>query len=118
MTMGLSIGMCLGVALGSAIEKLGIPMGLCLGMIIGLVIGTSKDKAVNEQVEKKGYTIKSIEKDGASGGYSINLMDNQGKEQMVNVPVGTVETEQFAEGDIVFMDDDGDIEQAFDENDE
>ncbi|MDO4556795.1 MAG: hypothetical protein Q4B70_16915 [Lachnospiraceae bacterium] len=118
MALGMSLGMCFGVALGTAVEKLGIPMGICFGMLIGMMIGIAKDKAVKEQVEKEGYTIKSIEKNDASDDYRIIINNNRGEEQMVNVPIGTMETEQFAVGDIIFMDEDGDIEQAFDEEDE
>lgn len=109
--------MCFGVAFGSAIEGLGISMGLCIGMLIGLIIGTAKDKVVNAQVEEKGYTIKTIKKDDISNEYSIILTDNQGKELAVTVSDGTMEIEQFTVGDIVFMDEDGDIEQAFDKED-
>ncbi len=35
---------------------------------------------------------------------------------VVTVPSGTMETELFTVGDIVFMDEDGDIEQAFDKD--
>ena len=83
--IGMVLGMCIGVGVGSVIDSFGIPMGLCFGMLIGLAIGANKDKIVNKQVAEKGYKIKVIEK------------------------------ELFKEGDIVFIDEDGDIEQAFDE---
>ena len=35
---------------------------------------------------------------------------------MVSISSGTMETELFKVGDIVFIDEDGDIEQAFDED--
>lgn len=113
---GMAFGMCFGVAVGSAIDSLGIPMGLCLGMLIGLVIGANKDKIVNKQVAEKGYKIKSIKKNEMSNEYGITLVDNQGNEQTVSISSGTMETELFQVGDIVFIDEDGDIEQAFDEN--
>lgn len=113
--MGMALGMCFGVALGSAIDDLGIPMGLCFGMLIGLGIGSAKDKIVRAQVEEKGYQIKSIEKNDISDEYCVTLTDKQENEHTVSVPSGTMETELFHVGDIVFMDEDGEIEQAFDE---
>lgn len=113
---GAALGMCFGVAIGSAIESLGIPIGLCLGMSIGLVIGAKKDEIVNKQVAEKGYKIKAIEKKEVSNEYGITLVDNQGNEQTVSISSATMETELFKVGDIVFIDEDGDIEQAFDED--
>lgn len=113
---GIALGMCFGTAIGSAIEGFGIPMGICFGMLIGLVIGAHKDEIVNKQVAEKGYKIKAIEKNEVSNEYGITLVDNQGNEQMVSIASGTMETELFKVGDIVFIDEDGDIEQAFDED--
>ena len=113
---GMALGMCFGAAVGSAIDGLGIPMGICLGMLIGLVIGANKDKIVNKQVAEKGYKIKAIEKKEVSNEYGITLVDNQGNEQTVSISSSTMETELFKVGDIVFIDEDGDIEQAFDED--
>lgn len=116
MGTGIALGMCFGTAIGSAIEGFGIPMGICFGMLIGLVIGAHKDEIVNKQVAEKGYKIKAIEKNEVSNEYGITLVDNQGNEQMVSIASGTMETELFKVGDIVFIDEDGDIEQAFDED--
>ena len=113
---GVALGMCFGVAVGSAIESLGIPMGLCLGMLIGLIIGANKDEIVNKQVAEKGYKIKAIEKNEVSNEYGITLVDNQDSERTVSISSGTMETELFNVGDIVFIDEDKDIEQAFDED--
>ena len=113
---GMALGMCLGVAVGSAIDRLGIPLGLCFGMLIGLAIGANKDKIVNKQVAEKGYKIKAIEKNEVYNEYGITLVDNQGSEQTVSISSGTMETELFKVGDIVFIDEDGNIEQAFDKD--
>ena len=113
---GAALGMCFGVVIGSAIESLGIPIGLCLGMSIGLVIGAKKDEIVNKQVAEKGQKINAIEKKEVSNEYGITLVDNQGNEQTVSISSSTMETELFKVGDIVFIDEDGDIEQAFDED--
>lgn len=114
--IGMALGICIGVGLGSVIDSLGIPMGICFGLLIGVIIGANKDKIVNKQVAEKGYKIKVIEKDEASNEYGITLVDNQGNEQKVSISSGTMETELFKEGDIVFIDGDGNIEQAFDED--
>lgn len=114
--IGMALGICIGVGLGSVIDSLGIPMGICFGLLIGVIIGANKDKIVNKQVAEKGYKIKVIEKDEASNEYGITLVDNQGNEQKVSISSGTMETELFKEGDIVFIDEDGNIEQAFDED--
>lgn len=116
--IGMALGMCFGMCFGSAMKGLGISMGLCFGMLIGLVIGAGKNKIVNAQVEEKEYKIKVIEKDGLSDQYRITLTDHSGKIQTVSVSSGTMETELFTVGDIVFMDEDGEIEQAFDKEDE
>ena len=113
---GMALGMCLGVAVGSAIDRLGIPLGICFGMLIGLAIGATKDKIVNKQVAEKGYKIKAIEKNEVSNEYGMTLVDNQGSEQTVSISSGTMKTELFKVGDIVFIDEDGDIEQAFNED--
>ena len=113
---GMALGMCFGAAVGSAIGSLGIPMGICFGMLVGLVIGANKDKIVNKQVAEKEYKIKAIEKNEVSNEYGITLVDNQGSEQTVSISSGTMETELFKVGDIVFIDEDGNIEQAFDKD--
>ena len=112
----MALGMCFGAAVGSAIGSLGIPMGICFGMLVGLVIGANKDKIVNKQVAEKEYKIKAIEKNEVSNEYGITLVDNQGSEQTVSISSGTMKTELFKVGDIVFIDEDGDIEQAFNED--
>ena len=113
---GMALGMCFGVAIGSAIDRLGIPLGLCFGMLIGLAIGANKDKIVNKQVAEKGYKITAIEKNEGSNEYGITLVDNQGSQQTLSISSGTMETELFKVGDIVFIDEDGKIEQAFDKD--
>ena len=113
---GMAIGISVGVAIGSAIKSLGIPVGLCLGMLIGLIIGANKDEVVNKQVAEKGYKIKTIDKNEISDEYDITLIDNQGNEQTLSISSKKMEAELFKIGDIVFIDENGDIEQAFDED--
>lgn len=116
--MGMLFGMCFGTTLGVIFEELGIALGICFGMLLGVVFGMQKDKLINEQLEEKCYTIKGIHKDDSAEEYTIALTNKQGEEQTVKVTTITMESEQFEEGDIVFMDEDGDIEQAFDKDEE
>ena len=124
--MGMALGMCFGVALGSAFAgtlshgniAMGTSIGLSLGLLIGLVIGSLKDKVINEQIEEKGYTIKAIDKNENGKEYRITVVSKSGEEVIVNIPVGIMETETFSVGNVVFLDDEGHIEQAFDEEEE
>jgi len=120
--MGMALGMCLGVgvgtALGSVFENMamGTSLGLCIGMVIGLMIGAEKDRKANRQMEEKGYTVRDIRQNGAE--YSITIADKGGTEQVVTISKGEMEEESFEIGDVVFLDDDGSIEQAYDKEDE
>ena len=124
--MGMALGMCFGVALGSAFAgtlshgniAMGTSIGLSLGLLIGLVIGSLKDKVINEQIEEKGYTIKAIDKNENGKEYRIIIVSKSGEEVIVNIPVGIMETETFSVGNVVFLDEEGHIEQAFDEEKE
>lgn len=121
--MGMALGMCFGVALGSAFGgtvfqgniAMGTSIGLSTGLLIGLVIGSLKDKAINEQIEEKGYTIKTIDKNEDDKEYRIIIVSISGEEVIVNIPEGIMETELFSVGDVVFLDEEGHIEQAYDE---
>lgn len=119
MALGMSLGMCVGVAMGTSLGSLfdnmgiGISLGLCFGMAIGCVLGALKDKEVNKQVEEKGYTVKEIVQKEDSAEYFITIVDKLGAESVVNIPKGQMEAEKFAIGDVVFLDEDGLIEQAF-----
>lgn len=123
-SMNMAMGMCLGVSIGTSIGtvfdniSMGSSMGLIIGMLIGLVIGTVKDEKVNKQVKEKGYTILAIEPNEANEEYIISIVNNAGKENVINVPKGQMEAEDFQIGDVVYLDDDGMIEQAFDKEDE
>ena len=59
-----------------------------------------------------------FEKDDKLTEYKITIVNNKDEEVVVTVPSGTMETELFTVGDIVFMDEDGDIEQAFNKENE
>lgn len=119
-SMGMAMGMCFGVAMGTSIGtvfdniSMGSSMGLIIGMLIGLVIGAMKDEKVNKQLKEKGYTILAIEQSETNEEYLITIVNNANSESLVHVPKGQMETENFQVGDIVYLDDDGMIEQAFD----
>lgn len=121
--IGITFGMCFGVAIGTSYGvgfgnmAVGISLGISIGLALGLVWGSQKDKGVNNQVEEKGYTIKSIEAKDENKEYVITIVNNSGEELVVIVPAGQMETELFTIGDIVFLDEDGLIEQAFDTED-
>lgn len=123
-SIGMALGMCFGVALGSSFGTLfdgnlarGTSIGMSLGLALGLALGALKDKAINEQMEEKGYTVKAIEMRDVEG-FLVTIVDRTGGEIVVKVPKGTMEAEQFAVGDIVFLDEDGEIEQAFDKGEQ
>lgn len=118
--LGMATGMCLGMSFGTALGSawgntgLGTSLGMSIGLVLGLVIGSQKDKKVNEQLAEQKYTVKIIEQNEENEEYSITIVSSSGKETIVTVPKGQMETELFCVGDIVFLDDDGLIEQAFD----
>lgn len=123
-SMGMALGMCFGVAIGTALGSifpnmaLGTSLGLSIGMLIGLVFGSIKDQEVNKQVEEQGYTVKHIEKSEQKQEYIITILNRLGEERVVLVPKGQMEEENFEIDDVVFLDDDGMIEQAYDKEDE
>ncbi len=121
---GMALGMCFGVSIGTSIGSslgnisMGSSMGMLFGMVIGLLIGAAKDKEINNQIEEKGYTIKDIKKNEQNGEYIITIVNRLGEENVVVVPKGQMEEENFEIDDVVFWDDDGLIEQAYDKEDE
>ena len=122
--IGMALGMCLGVSIGTALGStfdnmaMGTSLGLCFGMAIGLVLGSQKDKEVNNQLEEKGYTIIDIKKSQEKEEYIITITNRLGEESAITVPKGQMETENFEIDDVVFLDDDGLLEQAYDKEDE
>ena len=122
---GMALGMCFGVAIGTSLGvafdgniALGTSIGLSIGLVLGLAIGSQKDKAANRQIEEKGYTIRAIEKREGSKEYAVTVVDRLGEETVIIVSEGQMEEEHFSVGDIVFFNEDGQIEQAFDKEDE
>ena len=122
--MGMVLGMCIGVSIGTALGStldnisLGTSLGLCIGMFIGHILGSQKDKEVNKQVEEEGYTVKDIKKCEQKDEYIITITNRLGVESDVIIPKGQMEEENFEINDVVFIDNDGLIEQAYDKEDE
>ena len=123
-SMGMALGMCFGVSIGTAFgsmignTSLGLSMGPGLGLLIGLALGSLKDKEVNKQIEEKGYTIKTITLLDEKQEYVITIVNHLGEEGDVVVPKEQMEEETFEIGDVVFLDEDGMLEQAYDKEDE
>ena len=85
---------------------------------IGLVLGSLTDKEVNKQLEESGYTIKDINQNDQNGEYIITIVNKAGEESTVIVPKGQMESENFSKEDVVYLDEDGMLEQAYDKDDE
>lgn len=121
---GMALGMCLGVSVGTAIGStfnnmaLGSAIGLSMGMVIGLILGSRKDEEVNKQIEEKGYTIKEIRKSEVKDEYFVTIVNRWGDKSIVEVPKGQMEAEVFDVDDVVFLDEDGLIEQAYEKDNE
>ena len=123
-TMGIALGMCFGISIGAAMGSvfdsmsLGTSLGLCIGLPLGMAFGVLKDTEVNKQLEEKGYTIKDIKKNEEKEEYIITIVNRLGDESIVIVPNGQMEEENFQIDDVVFLNDDGLLEQAYDKDDE
>ena len=60
----------------------------------------SKDKKLNEQIEKEGYIIKAInEKDD---GYIVSIVNKMNEITNVNVSKNQIKEEKFSIDDVVF----------------
>lgn len=93
-------------------------IGLSVGMLIGMAIGISKDRIINEQLKAKGYTILEIvPKDTTLEEYEVKITDKNEEIYFVTVSKADMEAEEFEVGDLVYMDEDGDIEQVIDKDD-
>ena len=120
---GISMGMCFGVAIGTSLGaafgniSIGVSLGICVGLAVGFAIGSSKDKLINEQVSEKGYTVKEIIPK-ENNEYIVIIEDKSGETKEVTTPGGIMDTELFTVGDVVFLDEDGMLEQAFDKEDD
>lgn len=119
---GIAFGMCFGVSIGTSFGvvygniAVGISLGISIGLALGLVIGSQKDKEVNKQIEENGYCIEDIETNVESKNYFVTIVNNRGKKIDVIITEKQMETESFNIGDIVFLNNDGLIEQAYEKD--
>ncbi len=125
MTFGMSVGMCFGVAMGSALGEsvfgntgTGLAIGLCAGMCVGMILGAGKDHAVNQQLEEQGYIIKDIQQSTGKKEYSVLIVNKRGEERSVIISKGELEAETLSVGDVVYLDEEGSLERAYDDDDE
>ena len=116
----MALGMCLGFSVGLSVGEglfgdmsLGMTFGLCIGMLLGMAVGMYKDSLVNKQLEEQNYTVKEIIPDD-DGRYCIVIANKIGEEKKISIEKGDMEAEEFAVGDSVFLDEEGNIESAFD----
>lgn len=121
-SLGMALGMCFGTSIGSALGTTvfnnigtGMCIGMCIGMCLGLALGSAKDKEVNEQLESTGYTIKAIVEANEDKKYSVTIISRSGEEKIIPVDKAIMDEEQFKVGDVVYLDEDGNLEQAYDE---
>lgn len=119
-SFGMALGMCFGVSIGSALGTTlfnnigtGMCIGMCIGMCLGLALGSAKDKEVNEQLESAGYTIKAITGPDEDKRYSVIIISRSGEEKTIPVDKAIMDEEQFKVGDVVYLDEDGYLEQAY-----
>lgn len=120
--MGMSIGMCFGVSIGLAFGNLlfahgttGMCLGIPIGMLLGMAVGAAKDKKVREQLEEKGYKITAINRIGEDK-YEITVTDKNDNVKKVEIHNGDMEVEQFQIGDLVYIDEDGNMESLMDKD--
>ena len=123
-SMGMSIGMCFGVSIGLAFGNLfsdhgsiGMCLGLPIGMLLGMAVGAAKDKKIREQLEEKGYKITAINRIGEDK-YEITVTDKNDTTKEVEIHNGDMKAEQFQIGDLVYIDEDGNMESLMDKDGE
>ena len=70
------------------------------------------------QLEEQGYTIKDIRPSEDGKEFCVLIVNNKGEEQTVVVSKGELEAETLSVGDVVYLDEDGSLEQAYNDEDE
>lgn len=122
--LGMSLGMCFGVAIGTGFSNsmdigqgLGLSLGLCFGMCVGMALGNHKDNLINKQLEQQGYTISHIEPADAPNTFAVTIVNYAGEKQTLSVPKGELEAETLKIGDVVYLDEEGHLEQVFTDED-
>ncbi len=111
MALGLAIGMCFGVSIGIAVFD-NMALGISIGMCIGMAIGAAKDATINKQLEENGYTVKSVKE--SENCWIIVIADKNCNEREIEVSKEIMKAQSFQIGDTVYLDEEGNLEQAFD----
>ena len=122
-SLGISLGMCFGVAIGTGFSNsldvsqgIGLSLGLCFGMCAGMALGSHKDSVINKQLEEQGYTISHIEPSEVPDVFAVTIVNYAGEKQAVSVPKGELEAETLKVGDVVYLDEEGHLEQVYGED--
>ena len=115
----MSLGMCFGVSIGMGFSNLfdvssgtGMCMGLCFGMCVGMALGSHKDNVINQQLEEQGYTISHIEPAETPKSFDVTIVNYAGEKQTIAVPKGELGAETLKIGDVVYLDEEGHLEQV------
>lgn len=118
-SLGMSLGMCFGVSIGMTFANAlnistgtGMCIGMCICMCIGIALGSAKDNAINKQLEEQGYTISHIEPADALKTFAVTIVNYTGEKQTLIVPKGELEAETLKVGDVVYLDEEGHLEQV------
>lgn len=119
-SLGMSLGMCFGVSIGMGLASslninigTGMCMGMCICMCVGIALGSAKDNAINEQLEEQGYTISHIEPADVPKTCVVTIVNYAGEKKTVSVPKGELESETLKIGDVVYLDEEGHLEQVY-----
>ena len=116
MIFGMPFGMSFGTVLGNTLfdnMPIGLLLGMSAGMGIGIIFGQAKDKAVNLQLVEKGYKVTKITPNKADGSYQVMIEDVQKNTLNVVVSKAKMKEEVFELGNIVYLNEDGELEQAY-----
>ena len=113
MALYMSLGMCFGVSGGLVFGMLlfpdnmalGICFGIPIGMCIGMAMGAAKDKALSANMMK----VTRIEDMSESNDKLIYATDKNGEEKEYKITEKQIKEQQFAVGDRVALDTDGNL---------
>ena len=92
--------------------------GRALGedIFLGEVLGAVKDNAINRQLEEQGYKIKDIHPSQEENFLYVIIVNYKGEEQTVIISKDELEAETLSVGDYVFLDEEGLLEKAYDDD--
>ena len=111
--LGIALGLCFGVTFGLTIYD-NLPLGILFGLAIGASFGSAMDKKLNVKIEEQGYIITAMKKTGPDT-YTIRLANKHGKERQIEKNAAAIDSQNLRVGKVVYLNDDGHIELAYDE---